>query len=405
MTEVAQHFPDRLLPTQEGINVTDRIPSLELVVQPYRPGDTLSVGEGRQMAADGPEEVRFAWFELTGQCQEECTHCYAGSGPDGTHGTMSVEDWAVAIDQLAEVGTTRMQFIGGEPTLHPYLPQLIEHAIGRGMGVEVYTNMVHINPGLKELFTARRDRVSLATSYYSPDPTVHRQITGRDTHRPIQKNIQWAIDSGVPLRVGIIGVQEGQGIEGAKAELVEMGVDQGSIGVDYVRQVGRGVHDEVTPETTSQLCGNCADGVVAVLPDGNVQPCVFSRQSDFRIGNLHEQPLLDVLGSERMVSVRGLLRAAFATRDSSDCQPCRPDCPPNCSPAAGNPCKPACVPRGLGMEDVEEYLSADGCRPDDSCRPDDFCKPDTQCRPDDYCRPHVNNVSGINGDQTFEVSH
>lgn len=30
--------------------------------------------------------LRFLWLEITGRCQLACAHCYADSGPTGTHG-------------------------------------------------------------------------------------------------------------------------------------------------------------------------------------------------------------------------------------------------------------------------------------------------------------------------------
>lgn len=369
--------------------------------------------------AVGPETVNFAWLEVTGNCQEMCAHCYAASGPEGTHGTMTVEEWKSTIDQLAEQGTGMVQFIGGEPTRHPGLPELVEHALSRDMIVEVYTNMVHIPQRLKDLFIQRKDRISLATSYYSPDPAVHREITGRNTQKSIRKNIQWAASVGIELRVGIISVQEGQDIGGAKTELIEMGVNPDRIGVDHLRQVGRGVRDEVTPETTSQLCGNCADGVLAVLPDGSVKPCVFSRQTEFQIGNVRDQRLAEILGGGRFAGVRGLLREAFANRGATACKPCRPDCTPNCKPSAGTPCGPECKPRGLsagvlfeeeGLTDRKPWdfvLSTDGqvsspvnkCEPRDPCAPHaekcnpkkpscNPCIPNHRCTPDRRCDPH-----------------
>ncbi|MGH3779149.1 MAG: radical SAM protein [Pseudonocardiaceae bacterium] len=61
--------------------------------------------------------LSFVWLEITGKCQLECVHCYADSGPQGTHGTMTTEDWVVVIGQAAALGTRMIQFIGGEPTL------------------------------------------------------------------------------------------------------------------------------------------------------------------------------------------------------------------------------------------------------------------------------------------------
>jgi hypothetical protein len=43
--------------------------------------------------------LSFVWLEITGRCQLECIHCYAASGPRGTNGTMSLDDWTGVIDQ------------------------------------------------------------------------------------------------------------------------------------------------------------------------------------------------------------------------------------------------------------------------------------------------------------------
>lgn len=41
-----------------------------------------------------------------------------------------------------------VQFIGGEPTLHPGLTSLVDHALGAGLLVEVFTNLVHVTDPL-----------------------------------------------------------------------------------------------------------------------------------------------------------------------------------------------------------------------------------------------------------------
>jgi uncharacterized radical SAM superfamily Fe-S cluster-containing enzyme len=38
-----------------------------------------------------------------------------------------------------------VHFIGGEPTLHPDLAALIEHAPAAGVEVEVFFNLVHVS--------------------------------------------------------------------------------------------------------------------------------------------------------------------------------------------------------------------------------------------------------------------
>uniref|UniRef100_UPI003EBD5F62 radical SAM protein n=1 Tax=Nocardiopsis synnemataformans TaxID=61305 RepID=UPI003EBD5F62 len=103
---------------------------------------TTPPNEDRQepTSAQAVSPLRFVWLEITGKCQLECAHCYASSGPDGTHGVMTKQDWRRVIDEVSASGAGMVQFIGGEPTLHPDLEELVTHALTRGLDVEIYTN-------------------------------------------------------------------------------------------------------------------------------------------------------------------------------------------------------------------------------------------------------------------------
>lgn len=107
------------------------------------------------------DELRFAWLEITGKCQLACTHCYADSGPDGTHGRMDEQAWGLVIHQLATLGAGAVQFIGGEPMLHPSLPALLEHALAQRPKVEMFSNLAYIPAAVWPLL--EHPAVSLAT--------------------------------------------------------------------------------------------------------------------------------------------------------------------------------------------------------------------------------------------------
>src|SRR6266568_1143984 len=229
----------------------------------------------------------FLWLEITGRCQLECRMCYADSGPVGTHGSMSNPDWMRVIDEAADMGVRTVQFIGGEPTLHPALPDLIRHALSRALAVEVFSNLVHVTDELWAVFS--QPGVSLATSYFSDDPDQHNAITGRPSHARTTANIAQALRRGIPLRAGVIDLGGGQRAAEGQAELVELGVP--TVGYDRLRQVGRGVRDQ--PESAAQLCGRCGDGVAVIGPDGSVRPCVMSRWIS-PLGNVHDGALTEI---------------------------------------------------------------------------------------------------------------
>lgn len=291
-------------------------------------------------AANAPrKDLNFVWLEITGKCQLECIHCYAESGPQGSHGVMGTADWQRVIDQCAELGVKMVQFIGGEPTLHPDLPMLIEYALERGLEVEVFSNLVHVSARIWDTFT--RPGVRLACSWYSDDPVQHLLITKRNTHARTKANITKAIAHGVPLRAGIIGMLDDQNVQAATAELEALGVTD--VGVDHLRQVGRGIRDR--DATVAELCGGCGDGVVAVSPTGDVWPCVFTRWMP--VGNVQETTLTEILGGQPAAEATAELRAEFDRRAEPQawgekCGPnCEPiDCGPRCSPQL-----PSCDPK------------------------------------------------------------
>ncbi|MGP3914287.1 radical SAM protein [Nonomuraea sp. 10N515B] len=293
-------------------------------------------------------DLGFLWLELTGRCQLECVHCYADSGPSGTDGSMGYDDWIRVVDQAAALGTRLVQTIGGEPTLYAGLPGLVAHALARGVEVEVYTNLVHVTPAMWETFA--QPGVRLATSYYTDDPAQHRQITGRKTLHRTRTNISQALAMGIPLRVGLIDLGDGQRIKQAQAQLAQLGVT--NVGLDRMRLLGRPARRACD---ASELCGRCGDGKVAVLPDGTVAPCPLARW--LSAGDIRTDSLAS-LAEQAHQTARHVIRPA---------QPdaCRPPCEPQCHPGQDQ-----CPPE------------KDGCVPQTRCNPNESCKPKNPCKPD-----------------------
>ncbi|MBI1759689.1 MAG: radical SAM protein [Actinobacteria bacterium] len=282
-------------------------------------------------------------MEITGKCQLECAHCYAESGPAGTHGVMTTTDWRRVVDQAAGMGVGMVQFIGGEPTLHPDLAALVDHALVLGLRVEVFTNLTHVTPALWEVFA--RPGVRLATSYYSDAAAEHERVTvRRGSHARTRANIVEAVRRSVPLRVGVIDFGDGQRVDAAISELAALGAIE--VGVDHLRRVGRGVREVRT--SASQLCGRCGDGVLAVAPDGTVWPCVFSRW--LPLGNVREDPVAEIATGEAAERTRTTLAGVFVARHPQPPEaPCVPRmCNPQCGPSCGPACNPSCWPTGAG---------------------------------------------------------
>ncbi|MFF3754556.1 radical SAM/SPASM domain-containing protein [Streptomyces sp. NPDC002018] len=276
---------------------------------------------GRPARLPGPALL---WLDLTRVCQLECVHCLNSSGPRGKHGSMSREQWQNVLTDAAASGTSMVQMFGGEPSLHPDFPILVEYALALGLEVEVYTNLVHVTDRLWTLY--RAPGLRLATSYYGARPDDHNAVTRRPSHARTRANIVKALASGVPLRAGVIDTGVPGAAESAREELERLGVRD--VRVDRVRAAGRGAG---APHAGG-LCGRCGQGRAAVGPDGDVTPCPFA--SGLVAGNVRAGDSLAAI-----VSSGVLAQSAAAVQGGGDDDDDDPD--EECSPGfPGSSCTP-----------------------------------------------------------------
>ncbi|MGY5129198.1 radical SAM protein [Streptomyces nigrescens] len=273
--------------------------------------------------------IRSVELEISGKCNLSCSHCCTDSSPQTPAGAMTREDWLQAIRDIADLGIPMVQLIGGEPSLNPYLPQFIDQALGLGLGVEVYSNLVHIRPALWGAID--RKGVCLATSYYSDHADEHEQITqGRGSHARTRANIVEALRREIPLRAGIVQVLDEQRVEQAEADLRRLGVER--IQIDRMRKVGRAADPAKATPSVNELCGHCFRHRVAISPDGAVSGCILSRF--LPAGNVRQQPLAEILHSSRWAELT-------ATVPMPRAEGCPPDDSSDCDPANTTACDPA----------------------------------------------------------------
>jgi MoaA/NifB/PqqE/SkfB family radical SAM enzyme len=220
----------------------------------------------------------FLWLEITGRCNLTCAHCYASSGPDlALTGRMKSSDWCRVIEEARAEGCRRLQFIGGEPTIHPDLQTLLEHATHVGFRrCEVFTNATVLREDLVQRF--KRLGVLVHFSFYSFDPAVHDQITGqRGSFERTVEGIRQLVRRRVRLAAGIILLpQNAAHLRQTKRFLHRLGVSL--IATDRVRGVGRGQRFvQRTVVSRGDLCGECWNGRLCIDASGDAHPCVFSR--------------------------------------------------------------------------------------------------------------------------------
>lgn len=234
--------------------------------------------------------IDFLRLELTNQCNLQCTHCYAESGPQAQKGTLSTSQYAELMTEAFALGCRRIQFIGGEPTLNRDLPVLIRTASKMGFEfIEVYTNLTILPEELLQCLV--ENRVHVATSVYGPVGERHDAITQMDgSFEKTIKNLQRVLKTGLPVRASIVEMEMNAGYtDSTVAFLRQMGIH--NVGVGRLRRIGRGAAP-CDSNDMSELCGNCAGGTLCVSPTGRVSPCIMSKR--WAVGSISEASLSDI---------------------------------------------------------------------------------------------------------------
>jgi radical S-adenosyl methionine domain-containing protein 2 len=122
-------------------------------------------------------------YHLIKGCNDRCTFCFATFRE--VRGHLPLPSARRLLDLLAEAGTSKLNFAGGEPTLHPHLPELIRHAKRLGMTTSIVTNGARLPRVLAEASDAL-DWVALSID--SADEATQAAL-GRGTGTHVQRTL------------------------------------------------------------------------------------------------------------------------------------------------------------------------------------------------------------------------
>jgi len=89
---------------------------------------------------------------FTQSCTRSCPYCFAKKHIDGSvpSDIISWENLIYLADFFLISGHKRFQILGGEPTLHPELNDMITYLLERGFGINVFTNGIMSDKKLNE---------------------------------------------------------------------------------------------------------------------------------------------------------------------------------------------------------------------------------------------------------------
>jgi PqqA peptide cyclase len=141
--------------------------------------------------------------ELTYRCPLGCPYC---SNPtvlrhDGAE--LTTEEWKRVLAEAADLGVLHVHLSGGEPLLHPGLPELVKAASGAGLYANLLTSGIPFTRITAEaLRTAGLDHVQL--SLQSDEPEVADAIAGRRSHAAKLEAARLIRELGWPLTINVV---------------------------------------------------------------------------------------------------------------------------------------------------------------------------------------------------------
>lgn len=131
-------------------------------------------------------DPRFLQIAVTAHCNLRCIGCRYGR--DFMPGAqLSLSMIIDAIDDAADAGMTGIRFYGGEPLLHPDLPQMVAHAVRRGLRPWVTTNAILLKERIDELYSAGLRAVHIG--FYGVGAKYDDYVQRKDRFRKLEAGI------------------------------------------------------------------------------------------------------------------------------------------------------------------------------------------------------------------------
>ena len=134
---------------------------------------------------------------LTYGCNNACRHCYNEASGKASDQPLTFSQWQSVLDKLAEIGVPHVIFTGGEPTLAPWLAELVETTEKLGLISGLNTNGRRLaEPAFAErLKSAGLDHVQITLE--SDRPEVHNAMTAAESFAETVSGVRRAISAGL----------------------------------------------------------------------------------------------------------------------------------------------------------------------------------------------------------------
>ncbi len=192
--------------------------------------------------------VKDLMFYITQGCDLRCITCYVGNGWLATGETYSKAEADLILKHFCTPGLDRLTFLGGEPTLHPNITELILYANEFDIKEKrITTNAVTLgNLDLDRLRGNELGQISISLDGATKE--THEKIHGKGTFDKTVANIKRLIQRGFPVSMNftVNGVNKHEVVDAVR---VFSGLGASEVNFHLVTMIGNAErHPELAVE-------------------------------------------------------------------------------------------------------------------------------------------------------------
>jgi pyrroloquinoline quinone biosynthesis protein E len=249
---------------------------------------------------------------------------------------MSLEKILEVLHQTRELGGSKVDITGGEPTLRDDYLKIIKGAKEMGYQVELVTNSLRLDHStLKTLHSLDLDSLAVSLDGYTWQTHGLIRNTSSEEFEKVVRNISDAVNLGIKTKINTLACQENME---EIPRIIQLGEEKGvkEVGLYYFTPVGRGAHQNlhsVEPLTWLRFVRERLDreytlkvsleipliekelyspkmGCIwdvdpfhlQILPEGKTYPCAIMASYHLPIGNLYHQNISEIWKDESVWS-------------------------------------------------------------------------------------------------------
>lgn len=265
--------------------------------------------------------VDILYLEITNQCNFLCKHCQNSSGILAEE-IIDVNDFEYILSFFLERGLETLNITGGEPTVHPDFPYILECAAQKNIKVNLLTNGYYVDRYMELIYKYRRN-VFVQISLDGYDRESFYKIRNNYKFNSIIKNIRLLKERGIDVRIKSTLTKDNMDFY---KKYIDLAVSLDCpIKFNFLNPVGRGKSlnqlclgyedivlfdksvmdpeerkciptiDEFFPPKCSVLNYSESIKVIKITSAGYVYPCIGFREEWLSLGNYRKDTLESIL--------------------------------------------------------------------------------------------------------------